>query len=81
MQTNHNLHNDIKYSNETEIANIFNRYFDQVADELSGHLLDLPNVDPLDYVSHVEQSMQLFSLTENELCKHITNLKPKNNSN
>ena len=81
MQINCILHNDIEYSNETDIANIFNRYFNQVADELSDRLPDLPNVDPLDYVSRVEQSMYLFPLTEDELCKHITSIKPKKNSN
>ena len=57
MQMNQLLHNDIEYSNETGIANIFNPYFNQVHDELSDRLPDLPNVGPLDYVSGVQQSM------------------------
>ena len=63
------LHNDIKYSNETDKTNIFSRYFNQVADELDGRLPDLPYVDPLNFVSRVEQFMYLFSLTENYLYK------------
>ena len=49
MQKSCALHDGVEYSNETDIANSFNRYFSQVA--------DLPNVDPLDYFSRVEQSM------------------------
>ena len=48
MQIHFILHNDIEYSNETDLANIFNRYFNQVADEMSDRLPDLSNVDPLD---------------------------------
>ena len=81
MQINCILHTDIEYSNETGIANSFNRYFNQDADELRDRLPDLPNVDPLDYVSRVEQSMLLFPLTGNELCKHVSSMKPKKNNN
>ena len=81
IQINCILHSDIEYSNETDIAKIFNRYFNQVADELSDRLPDLLNVDPLDYVSRVKQSMCLFPLTEDGLCKHTTSIKPKKNSN
>ena len=48
---------------------------------MSDRLPDLLNVVPLDYVSRVEQSMYLFPLTEDELYKHITSMKPKNNRN
>ena len=74
------FHDDIEYSNEADIAEAFNRYFNQVADYLSDRLPDLPNVDSLDYFSRVGKSMYWFPLTLNELCEHITSLKPKNNS-
>ena len=81
MQISHILHIDIEYSNETDIANIFNRNFNQVANELSSRFPGPPNVDPLGYVSLVERSVSFFPSTENELCKRIVNFKPKNNSN
>ena len=75
MQINYILHNDKEYSNEADIANIFNPYFNQVSDELGGRLPDLAKDNLLDYVSRVKQSICFFPSTENDLYKHITNLK------
>ena len=49
-------HNDIEYLNKTVLANTFNRFFNQVAEELSGRLPHSRGVDHLDYVSRVVQS-------------------------
>ena len=46
---------------------------------MNDNLPEAPNINPLDYVTPVQQSMYLFPLTKNELCNHIKELKPKNN--
>ena len=51
---NNILHNDTEHLNDTEI---FNRYFNRVADEWSDRLPHLINIDPLVYVSRVKPSM------------------------
>lgn len=74
-------HNNAEYTDETEIANLFNVYFNNIADELDNNLPQSPHSNPLQYVTQVQASMYLFPVSESELLNYINSLKPKRNQN
>jgi len=72
---------NIEYTSEADIANIFKIYFNTIASELNNSLPQIPNINPLHYVTRVEPATYLFRVSESELMRNINQLKPKKNSN
>ena len=67
-------HNDISYKNHSEIAEIFNRYFVSVAEDLAQNLPP-STLSPYEFVNRNPQNIVIEPVTEDECSLIINSLK------
>ena len=73
------LFNNVEYTDAFEMAQIFNNYFTQVANELEAQIPQT-SLDPLSFISRNAASLELTPVTVQECTNIIQNLKNTNNN-
>ena len=59
---------------QEEIANLFNEYFSEIGEKLSGEIPST-NVKYADYIKHNECTFDFVEITEDEVLAELKNLK------
>ena len=72
--------NSILVSNEIDVANHFNIYFNSIANNLAKSLPPNLNLDPLENITRVPAYMKLFPVSRQECFYHIKSLKKTKNT-
>ena len=72
------VHN-VLITQEVDVANHFNEFFNKVSDNLDGYLPPDYNSDPLSNIPRLPTSMQLFPVSREELLTHILPMRKSKN--
>ena len=74
------LHNNVLYSDEKVVCNLFNDHFVTAGERVKASIKTRSKVNPCQYVHKVPDIFRFTTVTEGEICRIVYNMKPKTSS-